>query len=151
MPGTSASRFRGRSERAAVRPAAAVIVDDDIDHAVIIRHMLAEVAPWLPVVAVTDPRDLVARLAGEAPDDALLLIDRMLAGRESLWLVSRLAALRPDLTLAVLSSALSDDERRRAIDAGAHHAAQKPGSLDGWRSLLGSLLDAGGAARGAVA
>ena len=64
----------------------------------------------------------------------------MLAGRECYPLLARCARERPDLTLAVLSAALSKEERGRALAAGAHEAAQKPATLVEWRGLLARLL-----------
>src|SRR5690606_25971009 len=108
-----------------------VIVDDDVDHAVIARSVLASVAPDAPVTTLTDPRDLAARLA-EAPRDAVVLIDRMLDLAESFPLIQRVSAERPDLRFVMLSAALSVEDAGRAMEAGAAGAAEKPGSLRGW-------------------
>ena len=51
----------------------------------------------------------------------------------------------------MLSASLSEEDRLRALAAGAHHAAQKPGSIAEWRALLGGLLRLPEERRGAVA
>jgi DNA-binding NtrC family response regulator len=116
-----------------------VIVDDEVDHAIIIRRVLADVAPHASVDVMTDPYRVEERLA-EAPLKALLLMDRMLAGRRSIDLIPALLLARPDLSIALLSAALSDEDHGRALSAGALAAAEKPATLDGWRVLLRDLL-----------
>ncbi len=128
-------------------PPIVFVVDDDIDHVVIIRHMLADVAPDLPVETITDPYDLLPRLLEAISPGALLLIDRLLDGREVYDTLTQLCAARPDVTVVMLSAVLGDEERRRALAAGARRAEQKPGSLAGWRALLGELVGAAPAAR----
>ena len=139
-------------------PPRVFVVVDDIDHVVLIRRMLADVAPDLPVETITDAYDLLARLVEAVSPGALLLIDRLLDGREVYETLAHLCAARPDVTVVMLSAALGDEERRRALAAGARRAEQKPGSLAGWRALLGELVGAAPAAqsrdddgRGAVA
>lgn len=125
----------------ATRPAAALIVDDEPDHALIIRHLLGELAPGLPIEVIGTAADLDARLR-DAPGGALVLCDRLLAGTEVLPTLRGVAGERSDLTIALLSAWLSDEDRIRAMEAGATHAAQKPATLGEWRALLGDLLQA---------
>ncbi len=121
-----------------------VIVDDDIDHAIIIRRVLAGIAPDAAVDVMTDPRHIDERLR-DVPDGALLLMDRMLAGHESIPFLSGLLERRPDLSVVLLSAALLDSDRDRALRAGAIAAAEKPATLAGWRELLSDLLHRHGA------
>jgi DNA-binding NtrC family response regulator len=132
----------------ALRPV--VIVEDEIDHAIIIRHVLADVAPGVSVEVMTDPLRLEERLLG-VPQGALLLMDRRLGPLESVDLLPLLSASRPDLRIAILSAALPGEERERALRFGAFEAVEKPGSLDGWRGLLRRLLDLEEGREGAVA
>jgi len=116
-------------------PPALIVVGDEIDHALIIRRLLADIAPDLPVEVLSEMRDLVRRL-GEAPRDALVLMDRLLDGREVFDAFAALRVARPDLTVVMLS----EEERRQALASGADHAAQKPGRIAEWRALLAELL-----------
>jgi DNA-binding NtrC family response regulator len=116
-----------------------LIVDDDPDHAVIARMVVASVAPARAVETCMDPRGAATRLM-QAPDSAVVLIDRVLGGAESIPLVRETVAARPDLYLVVLSSSLLPDAQARALAAGAREAVEKPGSLDGWRSLVSGVL-----------
>jgi len=118
-----------------------LIVDDDIDHAVILRTVLAGVAPGASTETCTDPSRLPEVLL-EAPPDAVVFIDRMLSGIASFAHVRRARDERPDLHLVLLSSALSDDDRERARAAGATDALEKPATLAGWRVLLDQVLGA---------
>lgn len=118
-----------------------VIVDDDIDHAVIARMVLGTVAPDAAVLTLTDPRGLEASLIA-APQDALVLIDRVLDLAESYPLIRRVGATRPDLRFVMLSAALSAQDATRAREVGVLEAAEKPGSIAGWRELLTRLLHA---------
>ena len=131
-------------------PRALIIVDDEVDHALIIRSLVTEMAADLPVEVMTEASGLVERLK-QAPERALLLLDRILDGREVFEWLGTLRAARPDLTIAVLSAALSEDDRERALNAGADHAAEKPGDIAGWRALLAELMRLAAARRGAVA
>lgn len=120
-------------------PSAVLIVDDEADHAKIIEWVLAELAPSLPVQSLLRPELLQEQLA-LVPDGALILFDRMINGRESLDLLPDLRAARPDLTVALMSAALSETDRARALVAGADFAVEKPGRVAGWRVLLADLL-----------
>ncbi len=133
------------------RPPAVLVVDDEPDHAVIVRELLAMAEPGLAVELVggaVEARAAAAEPARaslppaivEAPAGALVLVDRLLAGYDCYPIVDVCARERPDLTLVVLSAALPEEERRRALSAGAHEAAEKPGTLTEWRGLLGRLL-----------
>lgn len=116
-----------------------LVVDDDIDHAVILRTVLAAVAPGAPVEVCTDPSRLPDALI-EAPTGAVVLIDRILRGVESFPHLVAVLADRPDLHVMMLSSVLSPEDRARALLAGARDAREKPGSLAAWRSMLEQIL-----------
>lgn len=120
-------------------PRPILIVDDDIDHAVILRTVLAAVAPAAPTETCTDVSRLPDVLL-EAASDAVVFIDRMLRGVDSLRYLSAVCAARTDLYVVVLSAALSREDRQRACDAGAVDAFEKPGSLAAWRALLSQVL-----------
>jgi len=119
-----------------------IVVDDDIDHALIVRLVLSRVAPEASIDVMTDPRALAQRLV-EAPRGALVLMDRQLDGRDGIDLLPLLRAERPDLRTVLLSAALPEADRLRALAAGAYAAAEKPGSLVGWQHLVESMLGAG--------
>jgi len=124
-----------------------LIVDDDIDHAVILRTVLSAVAPDAPTETCTDPTRLPDVLLS-APADAVVFIDRMLSGVASFGQIERVRDARPDLHVVLLSSVLSDEDRDRAHEAGARDALEKPGTLAEWRALLGQVL--GSANRGSA-
>lgn len=117
-----------------------LVVDDDIDHAVIFRTVLSMVAPDAEVDTCTDPRRLPGALLEAAPQ-SFVFMDRWLGGVDSTAFVRRVAADRPDLEVVVLSASLSAEERASMVAAGATDAFEKPGSIAGWRALLGGVLN----------
>ena len=123
-------------------PPNVVVVDDDIDHALIVRLVLSRLAPDAAIEVMTDPRALAQRLV-EGPRGALVFMDRQLDGRDGIDLLPLLRAERPDLRTVLLSSALPEADRLRALAAGAYAATEKPGSLIGWQRLVESMLGAG--------
>ena len=118
---------------------AVVIVDDDVDHAVIARVVVSQVAPEASVEVMTDPRMLAERLV-EAPHGAIVFVDRRLDGHDGIALLAALHEERDDLCLVLLSAALTDEDRRAALASGAQAAFEKPGSLHGWRALIAAVL-----------
>lgn len=137
-------------------PPPIVIVDDDVDHAVIARTVLAMLAPSAAVEVVTDVRRVEEKLRA-VEQGALILIDRVLDMVESFALVASLTDERPDLRVVMLSAAMSPEDARRGSEAGALLAVEKPGGLAAWKVLLGDILrqvgesDRSGSAGGAVA
>jgi DNA-binding response OmpR family regulator len=124
-----------------------VIVDDELDHAVISRLVLAQVAPEVGVETFTDLKGLGARLAEVTPR-SLVVMDRMLNGTESFGLIEQLKAARPDLTIVLVSAVLSAHDHQRAVEVGATLAAEKPGDLIAWRAFFTDLLGRRPAASG---
>jgi DNA-binding NtrC family response regulator len=122
------------------RPALPVlIVDDDIDHAVIMRTVLSTVAPEADVSVVTAVSAVEHRVLA-APEKAIVLVDRILCAEETFPLVAAVTAARPDLTVVMLSAALDEVSRTHALECGAAMGAEKPDSFAGWRLLLGEIL-----------
>lgn len=127
-----------------------VIVDDEVDHAVISRMVLAQVAPGLAVETFTDLVGLEVRLHA-VPQGALVIVDRMLGLVESFDLVRALTRVRPDLSVVLVSAVLTPEDRGRALESGAVAAAEKPGDLEAWRAFFRGLLSgAGGGASAAL-
>ncbi|MDA0815683.1 MAG: response regulator [Chloroflexi bacterium] len=121
-----------------------LIVDDDLDHVVIARTVIQGIAPALPVETCMDARAAEQRIV-TAPGSAIVFVDRMLGGTESIPLIEQAMSLRPDLYLVLMSSSLSADDRTRALTAGAIEAIEKPANLHEWRNLVkGILVRAGG-------
>lgn len=120
-------------------PSALVVIDDNIDHAAIALRVAALVAPDLATQAVTDVR-LARQVVVDAPDGALVLVDRRLASGDGSDLVRRSRYARPDLRFVLMSAVIDDVDRREALAAGAEDAIEKPLRLDGWRTLFERLL-----------
>ncbi|MGE3856302.1 MAG: response regulator transcription factor [Dehalococcoidia bacterium] len=120
-------------------PTAVLVVDDDPDHAQIAALVLHALAPGLEVRLCRDAAGAVLALDDE-PRGALVLIDRMLAGVESFDTVVRMHALRPDVTIVMLSAALSSIDRAYALACGARDALEKPAGLAAWRDAFSVLL-----------
>lgn len=123
-------------------PPGVLVVDDDPDHARIAALVVASLAPGLAVRCARDAASALGALEAQ-PRGALVLVDRVLAGVESFDAVARMHALRPDVTIVMLSAALSSTDRAYALACGARDAIEKPGCLAGWRDVLGALLGTG--------
>lgn len=115
-----------------------LIVDDEADHALIVRHLLGALAPGA-VIETIEVADGLAERLRDVPAGAAVLLDRLLGGVETLPVLEGLAA-REDLRVALVSAWLPPEEERRALEAGAFLATTKPATLDGWRALLRELL-----------
>ena len=120
-------------------PSAVLVVDDDPDHAEIAALVLHALAPGLTVRICASASAAVAAL-DEQPRGALVLVDRVLAGVESFDSVVRMHGVRPDVTIVMLSAALSSIDRAYALACGARDALEKPASLAAWREAMGALL-----------
>ena len=123
---------------------AVVIVDDEADHALIVEYVFAEAAPDLSVESIASPAE-AARHIVDAPRGALILVDRLFGGADSIPALGEMRALRSDLRIVLLSAALSDEDRDAALSNGAERAEEKPRSLQGWRDLVEALLYGDGA------
>ena len=119
---------------------AVLIVDDEADHALIVEYVFAETAPDLPVESVGSPAEAAQRIV-DAPQGALILVDRLFGGADSIPALREMRALRSDLRLVLLSAALSDEDRLAALRSGAERAEEKPRSLKGWRELISALIE----------
>lgn len=122
-----------------LRPSAVLIVDDDADHAWIVRVMLGTMCPDLPVEVCSELRTLDVATAA-LPGAALVLMDRMIRGTETFDRVVDLHARRPDLAIVMMSAMFTSVDRAYAIACGAHEAIEKPSGLGGWRAALEALV-----------
>ncbi len=120
-------------------PSAVFIVDDEVDHALIARHVLRGLAPDMDVRVLSALEGLAVALAS-APPGAAILLDRMIGGVESYATLRAVLEARPDLRVTLVSAWLTPEEAARAREAGAADAAEKPGNLEGWRALFRGLL-----------
>lgn len=121
------------------RGAPIVVVDDDDAHRDLVAHLLGAVAPESSVLAL-GPEDSDA-LWEIAPFGALVLLDRRLGARDALEVIRPLRRARADVEVVVMSAFVTPEDRVICHAAGAHSTFQKPGDLNGWRSVLMSLFD----------
>lgn len=121
------------------RGAPIVIVDDEDAHRDLIEHLLTVVAPDSSVLSLGV--EAADELADRAPFGALVLLDRRLGARDSLEIVRPLRRARADLGVVVMSAFITPEDRVACHAAGATNVFQKPGDLNGWRSVLMSLFD----------
>lgn len=120
-------------------PPAILIVDDDLDHAYIARIVLQSIVPAVPI-EVRHAAAAAFDALMDLPRGSLVLIDRVLDDVESFDTIVRMRAERPDVSIVLLSAALSTVDRAYAIACGAFEAIEKPSGLDGWRTVLSALL-----------
>jgi len=123
-----------------LRASAVLIVDDDADHAWIVRVMLRTMCPNLPVEVCGDLGVLDLATAA-LPGGSLVLMDRMIRGAETFDRVVDLHARRPDLAIVMMSAMFTSVDRAYAIACGAREAMEKPSGLDGWRAALRAIVE----------
>lgn len=126
----------------AATPATVIIVDDEADHALIATHVLRGMAPDIEVRVLSALEGLAAELA-RAPRHTAVLLDRLIGGVESYPVLREVVAARPDVRVTLVSAWLTPEEARRAHEAGASAATEKPGTLEGWRALFRGVLGGG--------
>ena len=124
----------------AVHPSAILVVDDNVDHAIIARLVLRGLAPDV-TVSMVHTAEAAIPAAMALPLGALVLIDRRLGGVESFDAVVQLRMRRPDVAVVMMSAALTTIDRAAALASGALDGIEKPGNLEGWRGALGAIVD----------
>ena len=141
-------RFAGDRSAAAARSGAGmnrgapiVVIDDDDAHRDLIAHLVQATAPESDVLSLE--ADEVDTLVERAPFGALILLDRRLGTRDALEIIGPLREIRPDVAVVVMSAFVTSEDRVLCHAAGAASSFQKPGDLNGWRSVLLSLFDDG--------
>ena len=95
-----------------------LLVEDDPEHAVLVRRRLLEhVALGLPVVQVATAAEAAVRLA--ADDVRCVVLDLSLPDAHDMQAVHALRAVDPDVPIVVLTGLDSDEDGLRALQAGA--------------------------------
>ncbi len=124
-----------------------LIVDDDDDHAELLRLAGARVAPRLSFQAVVDGQEALDYLDGVEPFDdraqypypSLILLDLMMPRLDGFGVLARLHGAewirRVPIVVLTTSSNPVDEARAMALGADAFHS--KPARVD----RLGALLD----------
>lgn len=124
-----------------------LLVEDDEDHAEILAFHLAEQAPGLQVVHLSDGEaamrhfDDLASGNGELP--WLVLLDLKLPRYDGHEILARVKA-DPRLRLVpvvVLSTSRAQPDVRRALSLGANSFLVKPMALDGFETLARRLVE----------
>lgn len=113
-----------------------MVVDDAADARFLVNLVLGE-AEGIEVVAEVDGAEAaLAGLDAAAPDVAL--VDARMPLVDGFELTAELAARRPDLRIAVLTSVVDGVIRERARSAGAH-ACWSKADLDGLAAAVREL------------
>jgi CheY-like chemotaxis protein len=116
-----------------------LVVEDNADHAVLVRLAARRVDPLLDVRIASDGVEAVAYLAGDSPFGdrlehpfpELVLLDLAMPRLDGLGVLSWVAT-RPDLShlpIVVLTSSASPGDEARSLAAGARSFHTKPADL----------------------
>lgn len=116
-----------------------VIVDDDSDHALMVRLVLLELSSLADISVLSDLPQIGARLQ-RVPEGQLVLLDCRIDGTDGCALIAPLRGTRPDVRVVLLSAHLGDEERARALAAGAEAAHEKPALMADWHALLANFV-----------
>jgi DNA-binding NarL/FixJ family response regulator len=108
---------------AATDPVRVMVIDDQADVRFLVGLVLGD-HPDIDLVAEADgAEEALARVAGAAPDVALL--DARMPIMDGFELAPRLLEQVPAMRIAVLTSLVDDVIEQRAREAGAHACASK--------------------------
>jgi DNA-binding response OmpR family regulator len=103
-----------------------LLAEDEPAIADFIEHGLSAEG-YAVTVAVSGEEAIEVALSG---DFALMILDRMLPGRDGIEVLESLRALRPELPVIMLTARTAIDDRVAGLDAGAIDYMTKPFSFD---------------------
>lgn len=118
------------------------VIDDDPDHMMIIRRAIREVASDIEVCPVDDGATALSRLACDAGNVDLILLDINMTGLDGFEVLERLKAdARLKLIpVVMLTSSERSSDIARAYELGASGYISKPSYLHDLRAVLGNTL-----------
>ncbi len=128
-----------------------LVVEDNPDHALLIRIAVQRAAPELGVRVVGDGCKAVSYLDGAAPYEdreenpfpSLVLLDLLMPALDGFGVLDWMAG-RPkirDLPVVVLTSSASPGDEARALEHGAAAFYTKPASLDELGKTVRSIVE----------
>jgi two-component system OmpR family response regulator len=123
-----------------------LLVDDDLEMAAEVTKELTNLG-YLVRVAGTEPEGLAAARSHPA---ALLIVDRMLKGIDSLSMIETLRKEGIRIPVLVVSALASVDERIRGLKAGGDDYLIKPFAMDELAARIGALLRRSNNSRAAI-
>ena len=103
-----------------------LLIEDELGIADFVEKALR--AAGHQVDACTDGRD--GERHALSTDVDLVILDRMLPGREGVEVLSGIRAVKPELPVIMLTALDGVDDKVRALDAGATDYVTKPFSVD---------------------
>src|SRR5262245_61292675 len=109
-------------------PPAIVLADDEPTVCLILRRMLAFVAPGYELVTVGTGRDALAAVAGRPV--ALLITDYNMPGMNGVELAQRVKATAPATTIVLLTAHITVELEQRGKAAGVDYFLAKPFTFD---------------------
>lgn len=127
-----------------------LVVEDNADHALLVRIAAERADPGVDVRVVAKGEDAVAWLAGEAPFEdreahplpALVILDLLLPGFGGFEILEWAAGRRElgDVPVVVMSSSVNPGDRERALALGAGGFHSKPPDVVELGETLGRII-----------
>lgn len=118
------------------RPARVLVVDDEPDHGVTVKAILARDAIG---VALAEDSAQALELARRQPFE-LAIVDLRLPGRDGLSTMHALRQLQPAMRFVILTAYPTPATCRLALTEGAAAYLEKPCSPEGLRALVATLV-----------
>ena len=130
-PAAPASRLGGRGQRV-------LYVDDDEVVAIMVQEMLCR--HGYAAEHVVDPQAAIARVRSEPGSFDLVVTDYNMPGLTGLDVARALAAIRPDLPVAISTGYVTDELRSSAAALGVRALMQKERTLEELAGIVFALL-----------
>ena len=128
-----------------------LVVEDNADHALLVRLALRRMFPEIDVRVAGDGRDGVAYLAGTSPFEGrqshpypdLVILDLMMPGMDGFAVLEWIRAWEqsPTAPVVVLTSSVNPDDKARALELGAKAFYTKPAGLEELGEIVTEMVE----------
>ncbi len=125
-----------------------LVVEDNPDHALLIRLAVRRTFPEIDVRVAGDGREGIAYLAGTPPFEIhphpdLVILDLIMPGKDGFTLLEWIRAQEgfPPPPVAVLTSSVNPSDAARALELGAKAFHTKPADLEELGEIVREMVE----------
>ena len=121
-----------------------LLIEDDPSEAKLAKYHLQKIAPEVSITHFTDGGSFLESCLSDPPQHVTLAImDLHMHGMGGIETLEQLQeeGKRLPFPILILSSSINPDEVRRAYELGASAFVTKPADAEGYRRVLGHIID----------